>query len=67
MPRSIAEIKKVKTGFRVRYFANNGEMLATSEVLTSAAKGKKNIKAMVKLLTSDFDVIEQQFFGSEFS
>ena len=44
------EIKKVKTGYRVRYFANNGEILAVSEVLKTLTNARKNIIAMVKLL-----------------
>lgn len=54
MPKSIYQIKTAKikgnpTGFRVYYYGANGEVLATSEVLTSMQNGKKNIAAMIKL------------------
>lgn len=50
MPQSTAHIKKTPKGFRVRYYANNGELLAVSEIVNSLANAKKNIKAMRKLL-----------------
>lgn len=57
MPNNIVQIKKVKTGYRVKYYAANGELLANSEVLTSTANGRKNIKAMVKLMQSGFSIV----------
>lgn len=35
--------------FRVKYYGNNGEMLATSEVLNTRNNCKKNVLAFIKL------------------
>lgn len=49
MPKSTALIVKVRTGYCVKYYAANGELLAMSEVLETKTNAWKNIKAMVKL------------------
>lgn len=50
MPKSLIQITQSKAGFRVKYYAANGEMLAVSEVLESMANARKNIKAMTALI-----------------
>lgn len=49
MPKSTAAIVKVRTGYRVKYYGVNGELLNMSEVLKTKVNAWKNIKAMVKL------------------
>ncbi len=43
------KIIKTKAGYRVKYYGNNGEILAVSEVLKTKANAKKNIAAMAKI------------------
>lgn len=50
MPKSTISIVKVKTGYRVKYYAANGELLAMSEVLETKANANKNIRAIMKLI-----------------
>jgi len=46
-----AKIKGKMTGFRVVLIGKNGEVLSTSEVLTSAKNVKKNLSAQFNCLT----------------
>lgn len=44
------EIVRTDAGFHVRIIAANGELLATSEVLTSKATAEENIDAVVTVV-----------------
>lgn len=58
-------ILKSKSGWRVRYSAKNGEILAVSEVLTSKANAWKNVRAMM-LLVETGDVILKDELGDQY-
>lgn len=46
----ILKSRSKKQPFKVRYIGKNGEILATSELLTSKWNCKKNIRAMINLI-----------------
>ncbi len=44
--------------YRVRYIANNVEIISVSEVLETRENAGKNIAAMIKLLGGDYEVVD---------
>ena len=48
------QIKKSKSGFRVRHLGKNNEVLNTSETLETVQSAYKNIRAVMKIHRSDF-------------
>jgi hypothetical protein len=63
--KNCAQITKVKTGFRVKYYGKNGEMISNSEVLKTRANCNKNIVAHIRLSHGRFMNVIDNSQGKE--